>query len=98
MPYLVSQKSAKIHNAEIYDMGAYPAAVQGKGVVVGDILEVKSSAFAILDPLEGHPHIYKRKLEKVETENGIVEAWIYWAPEDMISAGLHIKNGDWLYR
>lgn len=37
-PYLVSHAPARVLNAELYSLGAYPAAVAGEGTVVGDLL------------------------------------------------------------
>ena len=95
-PYLHGQTPALLPGAELYDLGSFPAAIPGDGEVVGVLFEIEPEAFEVLDPLEGHPEIYRRERVAVRTEEGVVEAWIYWAPEELALMGTRIETGDWL--
>ncbi len=98
LPFLHKRSPAKLNGAELFDMNSFPAAVPGTGVIVGELLEIRSTAFEVLDPLEGHPDFYFRGRVTVETLDGDVEAWMYWAPEAFARKGVRIENGDWLRR
>jgi len=87
---------AWLDGADLFDLGSFPAAIPGSGRVVGTILEIDEAAFEVLDPLEGHPELYHRELVRANTQDGPLEAWIYWAPEDLALEGVRIESGDWL--
>ena len=59
----------------MYDLGAFPAIVDGEGFIQGEMYKVSIEAFKGLDRLEGYPHHYNRKLVKSTTGE---EAWIYF--------------------
>lgn len=96
LPFLHSSRPARIIGAELYDMGSFPAAIPGDGILQGVLLAIDPAALEILDPLEGHPELYRRARVDVETAEGSVEAWVYWAPEDLALSGEKIENGNWL--
>ena len=63
----------------LYDMGDYPAAVQGSGTIKGEVYLIKEpeAVFGILDKYEGEA--YKRQLENIVLPDGNnVQAWVYW--------------------
>jgi gamma-glutamylcyclotransferase (GGCT)/AIG2-like uncharacterized protein YtfP len=98
VPFLRSVEPAVLSGAELYDLGSFPAAIRGAGEIIGNLLEIDPAAFEVLDPLEGHPEVYRREGVRVRTEAGEVQAWIYWAPEELAQMGDRIENGDWLSR
>ncbi len=96
--YVQAATPAKLLAGALYDLGAYPGVTPGNGVVYGDLLTVSLPAMEIMDRIEGHPNFYQRAKVDVETENGLVRAWIYWTPKGMVLGRLRITNGDWLKR
>ncbi len=97
-PFIQRQAPAQLLNARLFDLGTYPAACPGQGTITGDLLTVEPEALEMMDRLEGHPVFYRRDRVSVQTKDGPVEAWIYWAPPELAQAGLPILNGDWLTR
>jgi gamma-glutamylcyclotransferase (GGCT)/AIG2-like uncharacterized protein YtfP len=89
---------ATLAGADLYDLGAYPAATPGTGVIQGDLLQIDAAALPIADRIEGHPTFYRRAQVTVQTMTGPVSAWIYWAPPGLATGRLRITNGDWFKR
>ncbi|MEZ4657350.1 MAG: gamma-glutamylcyclotransferase family protein [Caldilineaceae bacterium] len=52
-PHLIAHVPARLPNADLYDLGPYPAAVPGHGVLIGDLLTVAAAALPIADRIEG---------------------------------------------
>jgi gamma-glutamylcyclotransferase (GGCT)/AIG2-like uncharacterized protein YtfP len=96
--HIRSHQPATLTGATLYDLGAYPAATSGAGVIQGDLLWVDAAALPIADRIEGHPTFYRRAQVTVQTATGAVEAWIYWAPPGLAAGRPQITNGDWLQR
>ncbi len=96
--YVRGVRSARLPEAVLYDLGAYPAARPGEGVVRGDLLTVEPRALAMMDQIEGHPVFFRRQREMVRTEEGSVEAWVYWGPEKLPEDKRRIASGDWFER
>ena len=42
----------------------------------------------LMDPFEGHPHDYTRIREKVLTDEGVIEAWVYVAQPARVAEAL----------
>ncbi len=89
---------ARLKGAVLYDFGSFPGAFRGEGTIRGEVLQLDGRALEVLDPLEGHPDMYYREIVEVETDSGPMQAWIYWAPDDLRPMGSPILNGDWLRR
>jgi len=89
---------ARLAQAELFDLGTYPAARPGEGVVQGDLLTVEPAALAVMDRIEGHPHFFKREKVSVQTGAGPTRAWVYWAPKGLTLGRHRIAHGDWLRR
>ncbi len=87
-----------LDQADMFDMGSYPAAVAGTGSVYGDLLTLPAAALEVIDRIEGHPDFYRRKLVTVTTETGSKDAWTYWAPEGFVQGRPRISSGDWFAR
>lgn len=97
-PYMQNITPARLPGGVLYDLGTYPGARPGKGVIIGELLTVAPAAIDILDQHEGHPHFFYRERVTVETETERLEAWIYFAPEFLTNGHCTIPNGDWLRR
>ncbi len=98
IPYVRGVRSARLPEAVLYDLGGYPAARPGEGVVNGDLLTVEPSALAMMDRIEGHPAFFRRRREVVQTANSTVDAWVYWGPENLPEGKQRIASGDWFER
>jgi gamma-glutamylcyclotransferase (GGCT)/AIG2-like uncharacterized protein YtfP len=96
--YVKSSIPGQLKSARIFDIGTYPAAIPDKGTVYGDVLTVRARAMEVMDRIEGHPSFFKRKRTQIETENGPIKAWVYWAPRSLTVGRPYIANGDWLHR
>ena len=81
----------------LYDLGRYPAAVDGPGTLVGDLCELPHAAvLAALDEAEGvhgDPPLYRREQVMVDGQ----PAWIYVYDRPVHDAP-RIFSGDWLNR
>lgn len=88
---------AKLEGAVMHSHKYFPGILPGEGVVVGDLLTVTDKALNICDMIEGHPAIYNRQQVTVQTADGPVQAWVYWAPEKFSTLPV-IQSGDWLNR
>jgi gamma-glutamylcyclotransferase (GGCT)/AIG2-like uncharacterized protein YtfP len=97
-PYLVAQTPATLATGTLYDLGTFPAARPGQTLINGDLLTLDSAALLIMDRLEGHPVFFYRDQVTVQTTSGETEAWIYWAPENLIADAAPLPSGDWFDR
>lgn len=96
--YVKTTAPGRLSSAQIFDLGTYPAAVRGHGVVYGDVLDVRPKALEIMDRIEGHPSFYRREKVQIDTAEGPQNAWVYWAPRELTIGRPRIINGDWLRR
>jgi len=85
----------------LYDLGAYPALLPGRGEAAGDLFEiVRLEALARLDAYEGcDPNrpaasLYRREAVRLLAPGGMV-AWVYIYNRPAPS-GRRIASGDWL--
>ncbi|MDX1437573.1 MAG: gamma-glutamylcyclotransferase, partial [Anaerolineales bacterium] len=96
--YLQEARPAELKQANLYDMGSYPAARPGEAQIIGDLLQLDRAALEVIDRIEGHPVFYRRELVTVHCDGRGVEAWVYWAPKGLEQAGVPIPSGDWFAR
>ena len=85
-------------------LGGFPAIVDGKAQVFGELYKVTPEILATLDRLEGHPHFYERRLvtiKPIDQNDGeyLAEAWCYFLSRDsqehyQVLCPI-IKNGTW---
>tara|TARA_B100002052_G_scaffold129168_1_gene118531 strand:- start:325 stop:1176 length:852 start_codon:yes stop_codon:yes gene_type:complete len=88
---------------ELRNLGYYPALIQGKGCVYGELHHYKriTDVLKQLDEVEGYERIgnsenlYERILIDVTTDNGIIQAWTYRMSKQI---GSKIESGDWKRR
>lgn len=79
-------------DGDLFDLGPYPAARRGNGVIHGEVYMVGPNTLRSLDTLEGHPVYYKR--EPVRTRMGGHEAWAYFM-NDVPNAAQQLPEGSW---
>jgi len=96
--YVVAHQPATLAGADLYDLGSYPAATPGQGLLQGDLLTLDPAALPIADGIEGHPTFFRRQSVTVQTVDDNIDAWIYWAPPGLTKYKRRIENGDWLHR
>ena len=96
--YVRSAVPACLQGADLYDLGAYPAARPGQAVLQGDLLRIQPAALALTDRIEGHPDLFRRERVTVQAEAGPALAWIYWARAEMVAGKPLIPGGDWFAR
>ncbi|EGU36139.1 hypothetical protein VII00023_13232 [Vibrio ichthyoenteri ATCC 700023] len=77
----------------LYDLGTYPAVVEGHQVIFGEVYLVDDATLQALDQLEDVPVEYRREL--IATPFG--EAWIYLY-QDASQLDIVIASGDWCQR
>jgi len=95
---ILAHQPATLAGGVLYDLGAYPAARPGAGILYGDLLHLDPAALPIADRIEGHPTFFQRKRVTVQTGDGNIEAWIYWAPAGLVVGKPLISGGDWFGR
>ncbi len=74
----------------LFDLGSYPAVIEGHSAIYGEVYRVNDSTLQQLDRLEDVPVDYRR--EQIETPFGL--AWIYIYQQDHKLDTL-ISSGDW---
>ncbi|MFN8482927.1 MAG: gamma-glutamylcyclotransferase family protein [Anaerolineae bacterium] len=99
---------ARLPSHDLYDLGAYPMALPGAGVVVGELLTLHSETYTYalhrLDRYEGYDAaqddgLYLRRRVTVTTAEGqAVAAWTYLGTAESIADRPPIPSGDWLAR
>jgi len=62
---------------DLYDLGAYPAAVPGRGTVHGELYLVPKSGLAHLDRVEGSEYHRHRAVVRSQ-RGGKLSAWVYF--------------------
>jgi gamma-glutamylcyclotransferase (GGCT)/AIG2-like uncharacterized protein YtfP len=105
--YVKSVKKATVRGW-MYDLGAYPAVIEGEGLISGELIEFHNSteAFKKMDLLEGFYHTgssnnhYERIITTCCTEDGEEECQIYVYPnrkkEWLQKRASLVISGDWL--
>ncbi len=66
-----------IEGYEMYKISWYPAVVKGEGKVFGEVYDVDEETLKILDVVEDEGVLYKRIKEKIKTEDGDLEGFVY---------------------
>lgn len=107
-PYIDSMLPAALSDANLYDLGAFPAVSDGDGYVIGELYGLKNygrdnyaEGIQELDWLEGvGSGLYKRELRTViDNRGGVWRAWVYLAGQTIrLAEKKRIASGDWLKR
>ena len=74
----------------LYDLGAYPAVVDGHSVIYGEVYRVDDQTLRQLDLLEDVPITYRR--EQIDTPFGLAWMYIYQQAHQLETL---ISSGDW---
>jgi gamma-glutamylcyclotransferase (GGCT)/AIG2-like uncharacterized protein YtfP len=77
--------TASLPGFGLYDLGAFPGIVPAAGVVHGEVYAVDRGTLALIDRVEGVPHLYRRErlpalLRRFDDEPPIdveVEAYVF---------------------
>ncbi|MCO5234229.1 MAG: gamma-glutamylcyclotransferase [Chitinophagales bacterium] len=94
-----------VTQAKLYKIDWYPAIIKEgneQDIVVGDIYLLENEDILLeLDEYEGigvgnPPYEYRREKVKVNTENGILNCWIYWYNYELPRNAQLIESGDFL--
>ncbi len=80
----------------LYEVGTYPAAVPVKGFqVFGELYEIDEETLKRFDDYEDEGDLYIRRLVKIETDKGPVDAWFYEYNKDVSHMELRAPRGKW---
>lgn len=99
---VTSINKATLEDHEMYSVGQYPAIIEGKGTIQGELVEVKDfeSNIVRLDMLEGYyedkpeASMYIREVKTVTLEDGTkVEAYVYIWNRPL--PRVKVESGDW---
>ncbi|MHC5701043.1 gamma-glutamylcyclotransferase family protein [Streptomyces tirandamycinicus] len=107
-----AEEPARLRGALLYEGPGYPYAVEGDGVVTGELVTAAPDRYgglvAALDRLEeyfgpGDPRsLFVRVERTVHTASGGVSAWVYLAAgpvaRELRAKGTPIPGGDWSAR
>lgn len=85
-------KCTTLAQFDLFDLGAYPAAIAGSRCLVGEVYQVDEFTMAKLDELEDYPVEYDRQL--IDTPFG--QAWIYLYQSSQ-GLSLLIESGDYCH-
>lgn len=92
-------------NGTLLDFGAWPGLIEGTTPIQGELVRSAnlSDLLRALDEIEGFDgwcgagHLFRRTLRKIETDTGLVNAWLYDYAGRERSAKI-IATGDWFLR
>ncbi|MEU2430384.1 gamma-glutamylcyclotransferase family protein [Streptomyces sp. NPDC007861] len=104
-----AEEPARLPGALLYEGPGYPYAVDGDGIVTGELVTAAPGHYreltAVLDHLEEYVapadprNLYERVVRTVRTERGAVVAWVYLAAEhtaaELRVRGTPVPGGDW---
>ena len=87
------QGEAVLPNVVLHDLGPFPMAVPGEGLVRGEVYAVDAAGLARLDRLEGYPRLYDRR--PLPLADGR-RAWVYLGRPHQVRHVAAIADGCWL--
>ena len=82
----------EVQNAEMFDLGAYPMMLSGKGIVRGELYHVPLKTVLLLDELEGHPNYFHRDWLRLKSGT---EALVYLGKKEIALEHPLIPSGQW---
>jgi len=86
------QGAAMLAGVVLHDLGPFPMAVPGDGLVRGEVYEVDGAGLARLDQLEGYPRLYERR--QMTLADGRM-VWVYLGRPHQVRNVPLIANGLW---
>jgi gamma-glutamylcyclotransferase (GGCT)/AIG2-like uncharacterized protein YtfP len=84
---------ALLPDVVLHDLGPFPMAVPGEGVVRGEVYAVDAAGLARLDRLEGYPRLYDRRALPLADGR---HAWVYLGRPHQVRHVTAIADGCWL--
>jgi gamma-glutamylcyclotransferase (GGCT)/AIG2-like uncharacterized protein YtfP len=87
------QGEAVLPNVVLHDLGPFPMAVPGEGLVRGEVYAVDAAGLARLDRLEGYPRLYDRR--PLPLADGR-RAWVYLGRPHQVRHVSALADGCWL--
>lgn len=82
-----------VNDYQLYNLGHYPGAVPGDGLVQGEVYRIDASTLAELDALRTKGGEYARQL--IQTPYGSAWMYVYQRPVNQFTL---IESGNWLDR
>ncbi|MBW4529309.1 MAG: gamma-glutamylcyclotransferase [Aphanothece saxicola GSE-SYN-MK-01-06B] len=86
------QGEAVLPDVVLHDLGPFPMAVPGEGLVQGEVYAVDATGLARLDRLEGYPRLYDRR--PLPLADGR-RAWVYLGRPHQVRHVSAIADGCW---
>jgi gamma-glutamylcyclotransferase (GGCT)/AIG2-like uncharacterized protein YtfP len=83
---------AVLPDVVLHDLGPFPMAVPGEGIVRGEVYRVDAAGLARLDRLEGYPRLYDRR--PLPLADGR-QAWVYLGRPHQVRHVSAIADGCW---
>jgi len=83
---------AALLNVVLHDLGPFPMAVPGEGLVRGEVYAIDAAGLARLDRLEGYPRLYDRR--PLPLADGRT-AWVYLGRPHQVRNVSAIVDGRW---
>lgn len=94
-PWLAGARAdgeARLPGALLHDLGPFPMAVAGAGVVHGEVYAVTAADLARLDRLEGHPRLYRRRRMALADGRRV---WVYLGRPRQVRHSPLLDEGRW---
>lgn len=94
-PWLAGARAegeGQLSGARLHDLGPFPMAVPGDGVVHGEVYALSDAGLARLDRLEGHPRLYRR--QRLPLADGR-RVWVYLGRPQQVRQSPLLVDGRW---
>jgi len=86
------QGEAELNGVLLHDLGPFPMAVIGEGLVRGEVYAIDAAALVRLDRLEGFPRLYDRQLLSLSDGR---QAWVYLGRPRQVRHAPQVDSGSW---
>jgi gamma-glutamylcyclotransferase (GGCT)/AIG2-like uncharacterized protein YtfP len=83
---------ARLPGAVLHDLGPFPMAIRGDGVVWGEVYGIDANVLSRLDGLEGYPRLYERHVMALADGR---RAWVYLGRPRQVRFVPRIEDGLW---
>jgi|GEM_PF-664758 gamma-glutamylcyclotransferase (GGCT)/AIG2-like uncharacterized protein YtfP len=87
-----AEGEGSLSGAVLHDLGPFPMAVPGQGVVHGEVFVVPATRMAELDRFEGVPRLYQRHRRRLLDGRWV---WIYLGQARQVRHSPHLASGRW---
>ena len=83
---------AAMEGVVLHDLGPFPMAIAGEGVVHGELYRVDDDQLSRLDRFEGVPRLYERRQRPLRDGR---QAWIYLGRPRQVRHSPRLRGGRW---